>query len=250
MALIVEYEGGNYHGFQYQSNAPSIQGELEGAIASFTSEKVRVKAAGRTDAGVHAKGQVVAFDTSSRHSADAFVQALNYYLPEEIAIKAAYSVDKGFDPRRDALSRTYRYTILNSATRSPLLRKSVCLVRQPLDVGRMRTASRLLEGVHDFARFAGPLADDDASTVRNIYEASVSKSGQFVTFDVRGSAFLPHQVRRMAGSLVEIGRDKLSLDEFRTLIDGERGDARMPSLPPQGLCLLEVSYPAFPPNLT
>ena len=243
LALVVEYEGTNYSGFQFQANAPSIQEELEKAIAILTNENIRVNGAGRTDAGVHAKGQVVAFDTLSSHSADTFVRALNYYLPSDIAIKAACRVSEGFDPRRDALSRTYRYTILNSLVRSPMLRKTTCLVRQSLNVRAMRKAARFLEGIHDFARFSGPLDDSNASTVRHIFEASVRKTGELVIFDIRGNAFLPHQVRRMAGSLVDIGRGKISLDEFRMMIEGECGNAVARSMPPQGLCLLEVTYP-------
>ena len=215
---------------------------MEKAIAILTNENIRVKGAGRTDAGVHAKGQVIAFDTQSSHSTDTFVRALNYYLPSDIAIKAAYRASEGFDPRRDALSRTYRYTILNGP-RSPMLRKTTCLVRQPLNVGAMRKAVKRLEGVHDFARFSGPLDDSNASTVRHIYEASVRKTGELVIFEVRGNAFLPHQVRRMAGSLVDIGRGKISLDEFNMMIEGGCGSAVARSLPPQGLCLLEVTYP-------
>ena len=242
LALIVEYEGTNYRGFQCQSNAPSIQEELEKAIASLTNENIRVKGAGRTDAGVHAEGQVVAFDTLSNHSTDTFVRALNYYLPKDIAIRTACQVSGNFDPRRDALSRAYRYTILNGPIRSPMLRKTTCLVRHPLNVETMQKAAKFLEGTHDFARFSGPLDDRNASTVRHIFEASVCKMDDLVIFDVRGSAFLPHQVRRMAGSLVDVGRDRISLDEFSMIIDGGCGKAIAHSLPPQGLCLIEVTY--------
>ena len=241
LALVVEYEGTNYSGFQYQSNAPSIQEELEKAIASLTNENIRVKGAGRTDAGVHAEGQVVAFDTLSSHSTDTFARALNYYLPDDIAIRAACQVSGSFDPRRDALSRAYRYTILNGSTRSPMLRKTTCLVQQPLDVEMMQKAAKFLEGIHDFARFAGSLEDRNASTVRHIFEASVRKMDELVIFDVRGNAFLPHQVRRMAGSLVDVGRDRISLDEFNMIINGGCGNAAH-SLPPQGLCLMKVTY--------
>ena len=197
LGLIVEYEGTNYHGFQYQVNAPSIQEELEKAIQSLTGERLRVKAAGRTDTGVHAKGQVVAFDTESGHGPETFVGALNFYLPDDIAVRAAYSVRKTFDPRRDALSRKYRYTILQSPTRSPLMRRTAHLIKMPLNAGKMRMAAKLLIGEHDFARFSGPLERPDASTVRYIYGASVRKSGDLLRFDVEGSSFLPHQVRHI-----------------------------------------------------
>ncbi|MCH8205449.1 MAG: tRNA pseudouridine synthase A, partial [Chloroflexi bacterium] len=117
LALIVEYDGGDYHGFQYQANAPTIQEELQKAVLRFTGEEVRVSGAGRTDAGVHAEGQVVAFDTDSGHRPERFEKALNFYLPEDISVRGAYRVEGDFDPRRDASSRTYRYTILNRASR-------------------------------------------------------------------------------------------------------------------------------------
>ena len=242
VALIVEYDGTEYHGFQYQTNAPSIQEELEKAIASFTGERVRVRAAGRTDAGVHATGQVVAFDTTSAHGLETVVQAINYYLPGDIAVKAAYHVSETFDPRRDALSRMYRYTVLNRATPSPLGRRTACLVSGPLDVSKMQEASKRLVGVHDFCRFSGPLENRNASTIRHIYEANVNRAGEIVEFEVLGNAFLPHQVRRMAGSLVNVGRDGLSVDEFTLMVDGGNTGAVAPSLPPAGLCLMKVTY--------
>ena len=249
LGLIVEYEGTGYHGFQYQVNAPSIQEELEKAIASFAGERVRVQGAGRTDAGVHARGQVVAFDTASSHPPETFVRALNYYLPDAIAVKAAYGVPEGFDPRRKALTRRYRYTIVNGATPSPLLTRTACHVEKPLDVESMREAAKCLVGRHDFGRFAGPLEDEASSTIRHLYEATVSRDGEVLTLDFEGSSFLSHQVRRMAGSLVDIGKTSLSLEEFRLMVDGDRMSAVARSMPPQGLCLMEVTYAGFPPKV-
>ncbi len=248
LALIIEYEGTSYHGFQYQINAPSIQEELEKAIASLTGEKVRVKGAGRTDAGVHAKGQVVALDTDSEHTPETFVRAMNFYLPEDIAVKAAYEVRDDFDPRRNALSRTYRYEILNSDTPSPLKRNFACVVPGPVNVRQMQRAAKLFLGQHDFRRFAGPLEKADASTVRIVYESSVTRKGNLITFEVTGSAFLPHQVRRMSGALVDVGREKLSLEQLGQLINGGNTTAIARSLPPQGLCLEKVTYADFPPD--
>ena len=248
LALIVEYEGTNYHGFQYQANAPSIQEELENAIARFTGENVRVKAAGRTDAGVHARGQVVVFDTVSGNETDVFARALNAHLPEDIAVNAAHRVSEGFDPRRQALTRRYRYTIINSRNRSPLMRRTAFLVKQPLNVRKMKEAAGSLVGTHDFGRFAATLDDESKSTVRQIFEASVKRIGELVTFEVEGNSFLPHQVRRMAGSLVDIGRGTMTLEEFRRIVDGGSGEPRAHSLPAQGLCLIEVTYADFPPE--
>ena len=247
LALIVEYDGAGYHGFQLQPNAPTVQGALEEAIHKLTGERVRVKAAGRTDAGVHAAGQVVAFDTRSTLPPGTVVDAMNHHLPLDVAVREAHRVGPDFDPRRSALGRSYRYTVLNRRTRSPLLRRRACLIGQPLDAGRMREAAALLVGEHDFARFAGPLPDRRASTVRRVYEAEVRRNRRLITFDVSANAFLPHQVRRMAGALVEVGRGKLAPEGFAELLDGKKGCGGAPSLPPHGLCLVRVQYADFPP---
>ena len=247
LALIVEYDGAGYHGFQLQPDAPTVQGALEEAIHKLTGERVRVRAAGRTDAGVHAVGQVVAFDTSSTLPPSTVVDAMNHHLPSDVAVREAHPVGPSFDPRRSALGRSYRYTVLNRRARSPLLRWRACLIGQALDADRMREAAALLVGEHDFARFAGPLPDRRASTVRRVYEAEVRRKSRLITFDVSANAFLPHQVRRMAGALVEVGRGKLPLDDFAGLLDGKRGIGGAPSLPPHGLCLMRVEYENFPP---
>ena len=246
--MIVEYEGTAYNGFQYQAGSPSIQEEVERAIARFTGAEVRVKAAGRTDSGVHARGQVIAFDTASRQPPETFVRALNAYLPGEIAVKAAYRVGETFDPRREAISRSYRYTILNSPVPSPLLRRTTLMVAGPLNMRKMQKAAGMLVGRHDFARFSGPLEDPKGSTVRRIFDASVDRDDVIVTFDVEGNAFLPRQMRRMAGSLVDVGRGKLLLDEFRQMLDGGCGEAVAHALPAHGLCLMKVRYADFPPQ--
>ena len=246
LALIIEYEGTRYRGFQRQANAPTIQSELERAIRRFTGEFARVKAAGRTDAGVHALGQVIAFDTVSAHSPSTAIGALNYYLPDDIAVKAAFQAPDDFDPRRSARRRTYRYRILNSAAPSPLARRFVCHIRQPLDVLRMQAAAKMFIGAHDFRRFAAR-QPGKPNSVRCVSRVALERSGDTITFEVAANAFLHHQVRRMAGALADIGRGRLSPDDLRTMIDNERTDKVAHSLPPQGLCLVSVEYPDFPP---
>ena len=248
LALIVEYEGTRFHGFQYQTNASSIQEELERAIERFTGEKTRVRGAGRTDAGVHAKGQVVAFDTDTARETVAWTRGLNSYLPHDIAVGAAFRVPEDFDPRRQAISRRYKYRILNRSAPSPLLRRTTHQVTEPLDVEAMHQAARLLLGQHDFARFCGPVEAGAGGTVREIYEASVDRVSDIVTLNLVGNAFLPHQVRRMAGALVDLGRRRLSKGEFQRMIDAEENVRIAHSLPAQGLCLMEVRYTDFPPK--
>ena len=254
IALVIEYDGTEFHGFQYQANAPTIQEELEKAIARLAGERRRVRGAGRTDAGVHATGQVVAFDTAAAHPPDTFVRALNFYLPEGIAVKVAHRVRGDFDPRRMALSRRYRYTIDCSPTPSPLLRRTTYHLGELPNVRRMRAAARSIVGEHDFGMFVGPLAKPEASTVREIHEAMLYRKGDIVTFEVEANSFLHQQVRRLAGGLVAVGRGRLALDAFRSMVydtppEGPPVEKVVRALPPQGLCLLKVSYADFPPEV-
>ena len=241
LAFVVEYDGTDYHGFQYQKDAPSIQEEIEKAIGRFTGETVRVSGAGRTDAGVHALGQVVSFDTVSEHSVDTFVKALNFHLPEDIAVKSGRVVEDRFDPRRHAVSRRYRYTIIRSATRSPIMRRAAHVMDASLDVGAMREATMRLVGRHDFARFAGPVGEGRGGTEREIFDASLSEAGCVLTFEFEANAFLPHQVRRMVGAVVDVGRGRINLSEFERMIRGDEV-AVAHAAPPQGLCLVRVRY--------
>jgi tRNA pseudouridine38-40 synthase len=249
LGLIIEYEGTNYHGFQYQENAPSIQEQIEKSINGLTGETIRVKAAGRTDAGVHALGQVVAFDTESNHPPETFLKAMNHRLPYDIAVREAYSTGPAFDPRRHALSRIYRYTLVNSAVRSPMRRATASQVREKLDSDLMTQGAKLLEGIHDFARFAGPLERQGASTIRQVFAFRVEKREDMISFEVEGSAFLPHQVRRMTGALVDLGRGFLSIEQLKQIIEGDEISVTSRSLPPQGLCLVQVKYADFPPKV-
>ena len=246
LALTIEYEGTRYRGFQYQVNAPSIQSELEQAINRLTGERVRVKGAGRTDAGVHAQGQVIAFDTDSAHLTATFISAMNHYLPQDIAVREARIVDPSFDPRRHARSRTYRYSILNSRTPSPLARRFTCHIRENLDVRRMQGAVSLYIGEHDFSNFAAPLPEGKSSSVRAVYDASVMQSGSRIEIWVTGNAFLQHQVRRMAGALVDVGRGRLSASDLQAMIESRETDTVANSLAAQGLCLVRVKYTDYP----
>ena len=249
MALIIEYEGTQYHGFQFQINASSIQEKLEEAINRFTGEKIRIKGAGRTDAGVHAKGQVVAFDTANVSLPETFVRAINHYLPDDIAVKAAYHADSDFDPRRMALSRRYRYTIECGPVPSPLLRRTTYRIGGRLNVRRMQRAAAWFVGRHDFAPFAASMDTLNTSTVREINDSRVRREGSTILFEIEGNAFLTHQVRRMAGSLVDVGRGRLRPAELKAMIEGEGDAVAAHALPPHGLCLLNVTYADFPPEI-
>ena len=247
IALVLEYEGTEYAGFQRQANASSVQAALEQAVLSLTGAPVRVKAAGRTDAGVHSAGQVVAFETQSSLPPESFRRGLNHYLPGDISVAAAYETPLSFDPRRHAVARVYRYTILTRGSRSALRRRSVHLEKRPLDEEAMAQAMGSLEGERDFAPFTGAL-EAGKSTVRRLYRTRVWNEGDEIHLELEGNAFLPQQVRRMVGAALQVGLGKLTLAEFVLLADtGRRGAAHW-VLPPAGLCLQEVKYREFPPE--
>lgn len=241
--LTIEYNGGAYLGFQLQAKGPTIQGELEQALLKLTQERTRVIAASRTDAGVHARGQVVSFRTGSTLSTKKFVSGLNHYLPRDIAVKRAQRVDASFNVRLKATSREYSYYILNSPTRSPLREGFCYLVTGRLNIDLMNQASKALIGEHDFASFASSLEPRIKSTRRQIYKAEVTRDGELVIFSVVANSFLPHQVRNTVGALIRIGLGKMSLDEFYSIIEKKKPGLAGPAAPGCGLCLERVNYP-------
>lgn len=240
--LIVEYDGARYHGFQWQANASTIQGEIEAALEKLTGERLRVIAASRTDTGVHARGQVVSFRTTSSHSLMTFVKGLNFHLPADIAIRTAHRVDDSFNVRRDAVSREYNYYILNSAARSPLNDAFSYRIEGELDVLKMSRAGEALVGEHDLASFVSDLGVPLKSTVRRILRAGFSRDGEMIAFNIVASSFLPHQVRNTVGAMVRIGQGKLSLDGFYRIIEARKIGLAGPTAPPKGLCLVRVNY--------
>jgi tRNA pseudouridine38-40 synthase len=242
LALVLEYDGSRYGGSQYQKNAPSIQGELEAALNKLTGENLRTAFAGRTDAGVHARGQVVSFVTGSRHEPEAFARGLNHWLPDDIAVQRALEVSLDFDARRRARSREYRYLVLNSQVPSPLLQAFTWQVKQPLEVEAMQEAASLLVGRHDFVAFAGPVA---GSTVRTLRRCEVKVQGRLLAVHMEADAFLPHQVRRTVGALVQVGRGRQCAKGLAFMLREPRPGAAGPAAPPQGLCLMRVNYPGL-----
>jgi len=241
IALIIEYDGTNYHGFQYQKNVLSVQEELEKSIYKLEQKAIRIKGAGRTDAGVHALGQVVSFDSDSAYPPEVFLNALNHYLPEDICITESYVVRDDFDPRRDAKSRVYRYVIKKSHIRSPFFRNKVLTISEDLDIGMMSQGASLFLGIHDFTRFTTSIALRDTTPVRNILRSEIVKNGNLINYIVEGNAFLMHQVRRMTGALVDLGRSIMSLEDLIGMIDGSNKIVAN-SLPAHGLYLEKVYY--------
>jgi len=240
--LLIEYDGTQYYGFQWQAGLPTIQNELEQAIGRFCGQSSRVIAASRTDTGVHAKGQVVSFWAKRTLDTMTLVRALNYHLPEDIAVKAAYRASDDFSVRGDAVSREYCYYILNSHARSPFSRRFALFVPKMLDMEAMSEACHLMKGEHDFASFASSL-DVSKSTLRNVYEAGVEKRGDFTVFRIVANSFLPHQVRSTVGLLIRLGLGKIGITHFRDIMDARSVGLAGPLSPARGLCLEKVNYP-------
>lgn len=244
IVLVLEYDGTNYCGFQFQANAPTIQAEMEKAISKLTGEKTRVVGASRTDTGVHAKGQVVCFRTGANYRPEIFVKGLNFYLPQDIAVKAAYQVDNSFNVQREAVSREYSYYILNSLTRSPLKREYTYQVNGNLDIEIMNQASQMLVGEHDMASFITDFSQSVIrSTLRTIYKAQMERKGDLLVFNIVAKSFLPHQVRNTVGSLIRIGLGKANLEEFKILLEAKKPGLAGPTVPARGLYLMRVNYP-------
>ena len=243
VVLIMEYDGTHYHGFQLQAGLSTIQGETEKALLKLTGGRTRVMAASRTDAGVHAKGQVVSFRTSSSLPPRTFINGLNYYLPRDIAVKAAYRVGDSFNVRRSALSREYSYYILNSLTRSPIRDGFSYLVASPLDIEAMNRVCQALIGEHDFASFATCIGAGLRKTVLRVYRAEVERDGEQVIFSIEAKSFLPHQVRNTVGALIRVGLGRVSVDEFHSMTEAKKPGLAGPTAPAHGLCLMRINYP-------
>jgi tRNA pseudouridine38-40 synthase len=239
--LIVEYDGSDYHGWQIQPNGRTIQETLEAAVARFTGETVRVASAGRTDAGVHAAGQVVSFTLQTPRTTDVVLRALNALTPRDISITAADIVADDFDPRRAARSRTYVYRIWNARWPSPFWRRYAWHLPQPLDHDAMHAAAAALVGEQDFSAFQA--ADCDAENpVRRVLRSEVERDAPLLTYTVEATAFLRHMVRTIIGTLVEVGRGDRPADDLpRLLATRDRAQAGA-TAPACGLCLQRVSY--------
>jgi tRNA pseudouridine38-40 synthase len=242
--LLIEYDGTNYHGSQLQVNAPTIQGEIEKALKKLTGERTRIKIASRTDAGVHARGQVVCFDTKAKLPLKSFIDGLNHHLPSDIAVKRAYKVEKSFDVRRRAVSREYHYRILNSPTRSPLKQGLSWRVAGKLDTEAMNRACQALIGRHDFASFVSSEATArQKRTVRDVFKAEITRDGEMIIFDIIANSFLPHQVRNITGTLIKVGQGKMTENEFKNMIESATPGLAGLTAPAGGLCLMQVNYP-------
>ncbi len=239
---ILEYDGTEFHGFQKQAEHRTVQAEMEAALGRISGGgRTLVSAAGRTDSGVHASGQVVAFDLGWRHGKEKLLRALNAQLPADVGLRALEHVENGFNPRRAARWRRYEYRIYNAPARSPLHARVSWYVWPELDMEAMRVGARHLLGEHDFATF-GSAPDKRGHTVRAVREAEWTVEGTLLVFAIEANAFLYHMVRSIVGTLRLVGAGQWKAEVMAELLRA-RDRARCGALaPPQGLTLVEVKY--------
>jgi len=245
LKLTLEYDGAPFVGWQVQPNGASVQGAVEDALEKLCGARARVTGAGRTDAGVHARGQVASLDPPRELPLSAWTAGLNAHLPPEVACVRAEEAPPGFDARRWARGKRYVYTVMRSPVRSPLWRGRAWEVRRPLDVAAMTAALPHVRGRHDFSALRA--ADCPArTTVRDVRELSIRsdelRQGELVEVRIEATAFLKHMVRNLVGTLVEVGHGKRSPESLEELLDSRDRTRAGPTAPPHGLVLDEVFY--------
>lgn len=261
VSALVAYDGSAYHGFQYQANAATVQCELEAALDKVAKREGRLAGAGRTDAGVHASGQVIAVHVHWQHSLPALQRAWNVHLPTAITVRKVQAAPEGFHPRHSAVSRTYRYTVwqggdesaAKAPRRSPLTDRFALYEVRSLDLAAMQEATQGLVGSHDFATFGQPPQGE--STVRTVHaaewqvvEESVPQLGDYpsrrLVFTITANAFLRQMVRSIVGSLLAVGCGEWAAGDVERALQARSRHRSAPPAPPQGLVLEKVTYPA------
>jgi tRNA pseudouridine38-40 synthase len=240
-AAVVAYDGTLYQGFQRQANAPSVQETIEDVLGGISKSPVRVVAAGRTDAGVHANGQVIAFDLTWKHSLRKLRSALNVNLPHDISVRSICEVEEHFQPRFDALSRIYVYRLYVGQVRDPLVDRTAWHIENPLDLDLAQNAANMLIGEHDFAGFGTPPQGENS--VRAVLRAnwSPSANGQY-RFLIEANAFLYKMVRRIVAGLVKVGHEVMTVAEFHDILVARDLRLAPPPAPARGLSLTRVVY--------
>jgi len=240
-AIGIEYAGTAFNGWQIQPHAPSVQGALNRALSIVADAPVECVGAGRTDTGVHATGQVAHFDTTVVRSLRSWQLGSNSNLPAEVCVLWVLPVTQEFHARYSALSRSYRFVILNRKVRSALHRRRAWWVRQELDEGRMRSAARALLGEHDFSAFRASSCQAHTA-VRTMHELTVRRAGEQIIIECRANAFLHHMVRNIVGSLVQVGKGERPVEWVAEVLESR--DRRLSGItsPPAGLTLTGVEY--------
>lgn len=239
--VTIEYDGTNYHGWQIQPNGESIQAVLERAISTFLGKPTRITGSGRTDAGVHALGQVANFLVDKEYDRHRMLRGLNALTPRDITIKEVDLVPDSFDARRGARSRVYEYHILNRSTPSPFFLNRAWYLHERLDVQAMREATTCLLGEHDFSSFRAS-GCDAVNPVRKVYRSSLDPRGELLVYTIEATAFLRHMVRNIVGTLVEVGRGCRMPQAFRELLETRDRTQAGSTAPANGLFLVKVKY--------
>lgn len=241
LKLVIEYDGTNYHGWQRQLVYRTIQQTLEEALEKITQTKAPIVGASRTDRGVHAMGQIAHCQIESSISDHKLFKGLNTILPADIKIKKLKTVDKTFHAQKQARSKIYVYQIFNRPAPSPLLRHYSWWLRDSLNVSKMKKAAKLLIGEQDFKAFQNT-GTKLTSTIRTIFKSSVRKKSPYIIYEVRGSGFLKQMVRNIVGALVAVGKETLTVEEFRELLTSKNRKLGPPPAPPQGLFLKKIFH--------
>lgn len=237
---IISYDGHNYMGFQIQDTLPTIELEIENALKKFINKEIKIYPSGRTDRGVHAKGQVIHFDLDLDIPAKGIKSGLNAFLPEDIYVNDVEIVDEDFHARFSAKSKEYRYYI-NTGEYDPL-KANYCVFMNNLDLDRMNEAIKLLIGKHDFKGFASSSIDKRKDTIKEIYEIKINKIDDYLEFVFIGSGFLKYQIRRMMGAITEIGRGKENNNLILKVLETKDPSISHKSLDGKGLYLYKVNY--------
>jgi len=240
--LIIEYDGSRYHGWQRQKEDRSIQGEIETALKTMTAGRVTLIGSGRTDAGVHAQGQVANFKCDTSLEPDALMNALNSLLEDDIVIKVCEPVSTSFHARYDAKSKVYHYRILNRPLPAAIGRQYTWFIRKTLNDEAMRAAIDLIIGRHDFKAFEGT-GSARQHTTRHIYSAELTEQDSgLLVFQIEADGFLRYMVRNIVGTLVDVGLEKLTPHDFKRILDSKDRSQAGATAPAQGLMLMEVKY--------
>ena len=239
--LVIEYDGTAYCGWQRQKNDPTIQEAIETAISNMTRQKITLTGSGRTDAGVHAYGQVANFSCETRLTADVFQKGLNGLLPDDIVIRACEPVSETFHARYDAKSKTYRYRILNQPIPAALYRQYAWHIKKTLSMESMQAALTGIVGTQDFKAFEGT-GSPRAHTVRTVMKAQLTGEQGFVVLKIKADGFLKFMVRNIVGTLVDIGLGKRTPGDIETILASKDRNQASATAPPHGLFLMSVEY--------
>ena len=240
--IIIEYDGTSYHGWQRQQNEYTVQGEIEKALFTMTGKKIALTASGRTDAGVHALGQVANFNCDTDLSSQAFQNGLNSLTRDDIVIISCNIVDENFHSRFDAKSKTYNYRILNRDLPVAINRQYAWFIKKKLDLDAMQLSVRHIIGAHDFKAFEGA-GSPRSHTTRRVFKAEIAEQGNgLIVIEIKADGFLRFMVRNIVGTLVDVGLGKITSDDFKEILLSKNRSMAGATAPPQGLFLMKVKY--------